>query len=116
MTHFAARIAVDPTDMESRVRETAREVQEYFASEHGGKAELAIWYAPIAPVFSCCKFDKTGVFTLYKHSIQKVEVPTFAVRKGGTLYEFLSNDFKSLVEGPTPLARRVFSNAAQMGA
>lgn len=116
MAHLAARIGVDTTEMEARVRQTASELQECFSSERGGKAELSIWYAPIAPVFSYYKFDNIAVFTLYKHSIQKVEVPTFTVRKGGTLYEFLSKDFESLVDGPTPLARRVFSNVAEMGA
>lgn len=116
VTHLATRIGVEPADMEARIRETTREIQDFFSARQGMKASLAIWYAPIAPVFSYYKFDNTAVFTLYKHSIEKIEVPTFVVRKGGTLYDFLSKDFESLVGVTTPLARRVFPPQPEAGA
>jgi len=116
MAHLGARIGETAAEMESRIRETTRHLLDFFSTEKGARAPLAIWYAPIAPVFSYYKFDNVAVFTLYKHQIEKTEVPTFAVRKGGTLYEFLSNDFDSLVAGPKPLARRVFPQPGQAGA
>jgi len=107
MEHLAKRIGLAADDIAARIAETTRYLQDTFAPEHGAKATLSIWYAPIAPVFSYYCFDNIAVFTLYKHSVEKVEVPTFSVSRGGSLFEFLEDDFGHLVDGPAPLARRI---------
>ncbi len=70
--------------------------------------KLEIWYVPFMPMYSCYGFGEKIVFTIYQHRKERVEVPTFIVESGGTLYEFFEQEFNSIVSGEYPIGKKVF--------
>lgn len=102
------RIGVAADEMSKRIIEAHDEFIRIFNQAQSPESKLTVWFAPVAPVFSYYRFDGTAIFTLYKHALEKVEVPTFIVRRGGSLYDFLDTDFAALTGTQRPLAKKVY--------
>jgi hypothetical protein len=92
----------------SKIRESTDDFIDIFNVEGQAETKLSIWYTSVFPVYSYYSFGSVTIITLYKHGIQKTEVPTFMVRRGGTLYAFFKRDFETLTLSDTPPSRKVF--------
>jgi hypothetical protein len=64
--------------------------------EGGGVVEA--YYHDGDPVFSCYRFDRTAIFTLYSHTRERRNVPTIVCRDGGNLYEFARDELRAIQE------------------
>jgi len=105
---LARRFDTTPDNLTNSIREAEKELIEIFSVTGKAEDKLEIWYISTAPVWSYYRFDGLTVFTLYKHQHGKVDVPTFIVKKGGTLYTFLTTDFNALSSADGQQGRRAF--------
>lgn len=55
------------------------------------------------------RFSMTAdqVFAVYNHQRERAPVPTFVVEQGGTLYDFVRQEFDAMIRADGGLARRV---------
>jgi hypothetical protein len=95
---------------DDKVRDLIREAEEYFEnlrpSKSSSGAKIEIWFLPATPVFSFYRFDDIAVLALLSHRRQLVEVPSFVCEKGGTLYNFIRQEFDFMISQARP-AREV---------
>lgn len=66
------------------------------AEKEGGSVEL--WFLPKCPVFSFYRFDHIGILAMYKHQKGRGNVPTFVFEQGGTLYDFMRQEFDAMIK------------------
>lgn len=100
----------DPTDSEgmnvlarrfsmpvSQLSEAVEESRQFFSRlKSADGASVEIYYRPGAATFSCYRLDNTAVLTFYSHRQERVGVPTLICRAGGTLYDFIRNEFEAI--------------------
>lgn len=73
------------------------EAIEEFAKLHWpGGADLTLYVRRGDWVFSCYRFDKRAVITLYSHSRERTDVPTFVVAHG-SLAAFVHNELGAIM-------------------
>jgi hypothetical protein len=48
-------------------------------------------------VYSWYRFDQTAVVAFYKHGQERSNVPTFVVQQGGTVFDFMTKEFETLI-------------------
>jgi hypothetical protein len=106
MRAICQRTGTPAEDLANRIRESTNDFIEIF--EKHGAHKLSIWYVPFAPTYSYYCFDEVAVFTLYQHQVKRVEVPTFVVEKGGTLYDFFRNEFETFTDRDSPRGRKIY--------
>jgi hypothetical protein len=106
MTSISQRTGTPTDELANRVRESTKDFIEIFKKH--GEQKLSIWYVRFAPTYSYYCFDDTAIFTLYQHRLERVEVPTFVIEKGGTLYDFFRDEFESFTDGASPRGRKVY--------
>lgn len=58
-------------------------------------------YIKVTPVYTFYRFDNKAVIALYKHRRDKEPVPTFVVKKGGELYNFITTEIDGFLTDPT---------------
>lgn len=97
--HLADRFSMSPSDLISAIKEAKRDF-EALRSDKGASVE--VYYRKGDVVFSCYRFDKTAIFILYSHARKRAQVPTFVCRDGGSLYQFVRDEFKGIHEQSTP--------------
>lgn len=105
---LARRFETTPDELVNSIREAEKEFIDIFSVNGRADDKLEIWYISTAPVWSYYRFDGLTIFTLYKHRHGKLDVPTFIVKKGGTLYTFLTTEFDALTSANGQLGRRIF--------
>jgi hypothetical protein len=105
---LARRFSQTPEQLAQNVREAQQDFITVFNRAGDARRKLSIWFIPLAPVWSYYRFNGGAVFTLYKHKPGREEVPTFTVKKGGTLYTFFKKEYDALVAGKHPIGRKVF--------
>jgi hypothetical protein len=83
-----------------------RETEEFFKdlrrnayAKDPQAADIEIWLLPAGPQYSSYRFDDLAILALYNHSKGRDPVPTFICARGGTLYDFVRRDFRSMTEG-----------------
>jgi hypothetical protein len=76
-------------------------------SRPGSQAKHEVWYSSKPPMFSFFIIGNSAVITLYKHNSAQTNVVGLVVRREGAFYKYLEKELSALVEGPSPLARRV---------
>jgi hypothetical protein len=98
VSELARRFEFTPEDLKARIEESV----DYFerlkaeAGHKGGNVEL--WFLPKCPVFSFYRFDHIGVLATYKHEKGRGNVPTFVFEQGGTLYDFMRQEFDAMIK------------------
>jgi hypothetical protein len=98
VSELARRFESTPGDLKARVQESL----DYFkrlraeAQDKGGSLEL--WLLPKSPVFSFYRFDHIGILATYKHQKGRGNVPTFVFEQGGTLYDFMRQEFDAMIK------------------
>lgn len=109
MSELARRFSMTPSDVKKEVEEASGDFKKTFVEFSQSVAQFTLWYLPASPVFSFYRFDHLAILALYKHSPGRGEVPTFVVEQGGTLYDFVRQEFEAFIREPNGLARRVLS-------
>jgi hypothetical protein len=95
---LAQRFAMTAADVESRIR-TAR--SEFAGLQQAGGGEVRVYYHSGDPLYSCYRFDKTAILTLYSHTRTRTNVPTIVCRDGGTLYDFVREELRAIEDQST---------------
>lgn len=104
MEELSARVHKTPERLKERIDEAANEFKKMFR-----KSDFSLWYSTESPLYSCYRFDKNFVLTIYHHGpIKHKEVPTFVVEEGGKIYNFLHQEFEFFLEEDNKIARKVF--------
>ncbi len=96
---LADRFAKTPTELLGLIDEARRAYQSLPVADGGS---IEVFFRPGDPVFSCYRFDGTAVLTLYTHQRRRTGVPTFVCRDGGSLYQFVRDEFDALKQQSRP--------------
>jgi hypothetical protein len=59
---------------------------------------VSVHYHGGDPVFSCYRFDRSAILTLYSHTRGRASVPTIVCRDGGNLYDFVRDELRAIEE------------------
>jgi hypothetical protein len=87
---------------EQSLKSAIQEARDYFVSlGREARASIEVYYRGGDSTFSCYRFDKTAVLTMYTHSQRRTPVPTIVCREGGSLYEFVRAEFRAIHEQST---------------
>jgi hypothetical protein len=99
-----------PQDVVKKINISVDEIRNTFQDVPPNEQFLEIWFIPIAPVYSCYLMDNMAIAALYKHKLKKDDdIPSFLMKKDGTLYRFFEKDINDLLVGPIACGRRVLS-------
>lgn len=99
IAQLAERFAKTPADLVSLIDEARRAYQ---ALPVGAGGSVEVFFRRGDAVFSCYRFDGTAVLTLYTHRRQRTGVPTIVCRDGGSLYQFVRDEFTALQQQSRP--------------
>ncbi|MBU7046558.1 MAG: hypothetical protein HXS54_08985 [Theionarchaea archaeon] len=94
---LARRFNYTDEEVQGRIREAEAYFRKLYPSESSQGAKIEIWFFPAAPVFSFYRFDTIVVLTLLSHRRDLVEVPAFVCEEGGTLYEYILQEFNFMI-------------------
>ncbi|HYR88067.1 MAG TPA: hypothetical protein VE422_28570 [Terriglobia bacterium] len=95
VAELAHRFRQTPDEVKRRIEGAKRDFEEIFDQ---AQAEFSLWFLPLAPVYSVYGFGSLVVITFYNHGRGKMlDIPTFVGRQGGTLHQFVTEEFEDLV-------------------
>ncbi|MHA1280759.1 MAG: hypothetical protein ACTSQ8_26730 [Candidatus Helarchaeota archaeon] len=83
-------------DLKGRIEDAVNYFKKLKAEHEGSSVEL--WFLPKSPVFSFYRFDHIGILATYKHQKGRGNVPTFVFEQGGTLYDFIRQEFDAMIK------------------
>lgn len=91
---------------EKAIDNLIKEAAEYFKklcpSKNNQGTKIEILFLPVVPVFSFYRFDKIAIFTLLSHRRNRVEIPAFVCRKGGSLYNYIYKELEAMIKMARP--------------
>lgn len=93
IAQLAERFDKPPAELVTLIDE-ARRAYQSLSTDRGGSVE--VFYRSGNPVFSCYRFDGAAVLTMYTHQRRRTGVPTLVCRDGGSLYQFIRDEFAAL--------------------
>jgi hypothetical protein len=96
---LALRFDSSADEVRSKIREARRE---FAGLEQAGGGDVSVYYHNGDPLFSCYRFDRNAIVTLYSHTRRRVNVPTIVCRDGGTLYEFVRDELRAIEDQSGP--------------
>jgi hypothetical protein len=99
----------DPNFITRRIQEAFKYFQSIAQEAGDGGGRIEIWMTECFPAFSLCRFDSTAVICLYSYS-GKSTLPHIVCGRPGLLYEFIVQQFETLVQESSHHSRRVFSH------
>jgi hypothetical protein len=102
------RTSKEVQETRNSILEAQNDFIEIFNRAGHAKEKLEIWYLPYVPMYSYYRFGEKAIFTVYQHRKERIEVPTFTMESGGTLYEFFEEEFESIVNDNSPIGTKVF--------
>ncbi len=104
MKELGRRFRTNPEDVKNRILETSNDFQSRFKN-----VDFSLWFLPESPVFSFYRFDHLIVLALSKHGKQGGNIPTFIVEEGGTIYNFVREEFDAFIQEPDGIATKFFT-------
>jgi len=87
-----------PEDLRGRIEESItffKELKDVAENEDGS---VELWLLPECPVFSFYRFNQFGILATYKHQRGRGNVPTFVFEQGGTMYDFIRQEFEAMIK------------------
>ncbi|RJP51382.1 MAG: hypothetical protein C4586_04410, partial [Anaerolineaceae bacterium] len=108
LTAIGQRVNNEAQEIKSSIFEAQNDFIEIFNRTGNAAQKLEIWYLPFVPMYSYYRFGEKAIFTVYQHRKERIEVPTFVMESGGTLYEFFEQEFESIVRGEHPIGMKAF--------
>ncbi len=106
VTELARRYGYSTEEVESRIQEAEGYFNELGGEQTNESVKITVWLLRAVPVFSFYRFDNIGILALNKHRKGRGNVPTFVCEKGGSLYEFICEEFEAMVASENELSRR----------
>ena len=113
MAELGRRFRMTPTEVQDHVKKAEKHFVDLFGDSTKSKVDFSLWHMAESPVFSFYRFDDTAILALYKHAKGRGKIPTFVLADGGTLYEFVRNEFSEFVRDPGGLAKLIFPIRSQ---
>lgn len=95
MRRLADRFSISEQSLMDAIHESR---DYFFGLAKGARATIEVYYRGGDSTFSCYRFDRTAVLTLYTHSRCRTQVPTIVCREGGSLYEFVRAELRAIHE------------------
>jgi hypothetical protein len=108
MSTLAERFSMADADVVARIQDARTE---FAGLQQVGGGDVRVYYHSGDPLFSCYRFDRTAILTLYSHTRTRTNVPTIVCRDGGTLYDFVREELRA-IEDQSRLADEVEQEAA----
>ncbi len=105
---IGSKLGKDVQEVKNSILEAQNDFIDIFNEDGHVGHRLEIWYVPFIPMYSCYGLGDKFVFTMYQLRKERVEVPTFIVENGGTLFEFFTQEFESIVSGERPIGTKAF--------
>jgi len=105
VNELARRFECNRDELQSLIEAAAQYFRDLGAENHGTGATVGIWFLPAAPTFSFYFFDDVALLAFYTHRRERVPVPAFLLARGGTLYDFLHQEFAAMISEENGLAR-----------
>jgi len=101
-----------------QLKELINETKNYFIELSKKQAKISIWLLPLSPYFSFYRFDYVGILALYTHRKDRASVPTFVCDEGGTLYNYIRQEFAAMIgtKGSTGLAKCILLDGEEPNA
>jgi hypothetical protein len=88
---------------ETNLRVAIEEARDYFTDlGRAGRGSVSVFYRKGESTFSCYRFDKVAILTLYTHSRMRTQVPTIVCEDGGSLYDFIRAELRAIEEQSSP--------------
>jgi hypothetical protein len=100
---MARRFSTSAAETVKRIRSST---EEFEALAKNAVAKIEVWYLPRSPVFSYYRFDSVAIMGLYHHKNIRATVPALTFAKPGSLYDYFSDEFESMMVGDAPPARK----------
>jgi hypothetical protein len=102
---LSRRFEMTPDELKSQINEAKAEFDEIF--NDNCKAKYSLWYLLTTPVFSFYRFDNTAIITLQRYGKYKGGLPSFEVKKGGELYQFIENELDFILDEKNGMAKPI---------
>lgn len=109
MVSLGRRFGKTPENVAAQIHEVVRLLCEDILPHKHASARAEIWFQPRQPLYTAYLFDRKAVVTLFRHG-GRGNVPVF-VFGPGTVFDHLDSDIRALIEGDTPVGRRVYPEA-----
>lgn len=108
MEAISQRTGMPASQLVDRIRSCEKDFISLFNVENKAQDKLTIWHLPFVLSYSYYRFDNTAIFTLYHHRLDRHEVPTFLIEKGGSLFDFFEDEMEVFTNETNPRGVRVF--------
>jgi hypothetical protein len=95
MTQLGERYNATSQTVVTRIKEAEGDFHNKFSGERARNLEVR--YINNAPVFDIYKFTDISILTLFSHRKGKTSVPALIVRKDGTLFNFMQEEFEAIL-------------------
>lgn len=96
MAQLGERYNATSQTIVNRITEAEGDFRDKFSGEHA--ANLEVRYINNAPVFDIYQFTDVSILTLFSHRRGKTSVPALIVRKDGTLFNFIQEEFEAILD------------------
>jgi hypothetical protein len=101
---LADRFNRTPAQLRDDILESATEFIELKGSNPSSKVHLYLRRGD--HVFSCYRLDRIAVVTFYSHSRTRKPVPTIVCQSGGSLYDFIYDEIKVMLDNSREILDR----------
>lgn len=109
ISRLSREIGYEPQALVAQITEAENDFIEIFCSNKKRRnRNLEIWHSSVYPIYSYYCFEHIAIVTFYSLNRDKVEVPTFEISNGKSLFSFFEKDFYSLIRGDDPPSSRYF--------
>jgi hypothetical protein len=98
ISQLAGRFGTSNDQIEQKVKD-AEDAFSALSRERDANATLELRVTTAFPVYTYYRFDGRCIGVLYSQAGERVEVPAFECRHGGTLHKFFSDQFTALWDG-----------------
>lgn len=102
---LSRRFEMTPDELKNQINESIAELNDIF--NENCKAKYSLWYLLTTPVFSFYRFDNTAIITLQRYGKYRGGLPSFEVKKGGDLYQFIENELNFILDEKNGLAKPI---------
>jgi hypothetical protein len=93
VSQLALRFSLTTEELKRRIIEAK---SDFVGLRQEGGGDVFVDYHDGDPVFSCYRFDRSAILTLYSHTRARANVPTIVCRDGGTLYDFVRDELRAI--------------------
>lgn len=108
MAAIGQRTGMTADQLIARIKAAETDFINLFNVEGKAHEKLTIWHLPFVLSYSYYRFDNTAIFTLYHHRLDRQEVPTFLIEKGGSLFRFFEDEMNAFTGESNPRGVRIF--------